>query len=89
MCAELGIEKHEYYIYHKSHIKQVMAVAITGYAFDGSPANGGDGLKIGIYRVQAARIEKRSNDNRTEMPLAYYDTMVLFYAEKETAILSV
>ncbi len=36
-----------------------MAVAITGYAFDGSPANGGDGLKIGIYRVQAARIAKK------------------------------
>ncbi len=49
MCEELGIEKLKYCIYHKNHIEKGMAVAITAYAFDGSPDNGGDRLKIGIY----------------------------------------
>ena len=38
----------------------VMAVAFTAYAFDGNPENGGDGIKIGLYRVQGARIAQRS-----------------------------
>jgi hypothetical protein len=46
MCKELRIKKLEYYhIYHKNHIlEKVIAVAITAYAFDGSPDNEGDGL---------------------------------------------
>ena len=79
MCAELGIKKHEYYIYHKSHIEKVMAVAITGYAFDGSPANVGDGLKIGIYRVQAVRIAKKEQrqSNKNAVGILGYDGPIL------------
>ncbi len=56
-----------------------MAVAITGYAFDGSPANGGDGLKIGIYRVQAARIAKKEQrqSNRNAVGVLRYDGPIL------------
>jgi hypothetical protein len=61
MCKEeLRIKKYEYYIYHKNHIEKVIAVAITAYAFDGNPNNGGDGLEIGIYQLQAARLAKKS-----------------------------
>jgi hypothetical protein len=34
-------------------------------------------------------LQKRSIGNQTEMPLAYSEMMVLFYAEKETAISTV
>ncbi len=34
-------------------------VAIIAYAFDGSLDNGGDGLKIGIYQLQAAWIAQK------------------------------
>ena len=36
-----------------------MAVAFTAYAFDSSIENGGHGVKIGLYRVQAARVAQR------------------------------
>jgi hypothetical protein len=56
-----------------------MTVAITRYAFDGSPANGGDGLKIGIYRVQAARIAKKEQrqSNRDVAGILRYDGAIL------------
>jgi len=59
-CEILGIEKSHSYLYHKNHIDKVMAVAVTAYAFSGNVENGGDGLKLGLYRVQAARIAKRT-----------------------------
>ena len=59
MCEILGIERTHTYIYHKGHVEKVMAVAFTAYAFDGNVENGGDGIKLGLYRVQAARIAKR------------------------------
>ena len=37
-----------------------MAVALTGFAFDGNMENGGVGVKVGIYRVQGARIAKKT-----------------------------
>jgi hypothetical protein len=59
MCEVLGIEKTHTYLYHKCHINKVMAVAFTAFAFDCSVENGGHGLKIGLYRVQAARVSQR------------------------------
>ena len=41
------------------HINKVMAVAFTAFAFDSSVENGGHGVKIGLYRVQAARVAQR------------------------------
>ena len=54
MCKVLGIEKTHTYLYHKCHINKVMAVAFTAYAFDSTVENGGHGVKIGLYHVQAA-----------------------------------
>ena len=59
MCEALGIEKSHTYLYHKCHINKVMAVAFTAFAFDSSVENGGHGVKIGLYRVQAARVAQR------------------------------
>jgi hypothetical protein len=59
MCEVLGIEKLHTYLYHKCHINKVMAVAFTAFAFDSSFENGGHGVKIGLYRVQAARVAQR------------------------------
>jgi hypothetical protein len=59
MCEVLGIEKTHTFLYHKCHINKVMAVAFTAYAFDSSVENCGHGMKIGLYRVQAARVAQR------------------------------
>ena len=59
MCEQLGIEKKVYAIYHKNHIEKVMLVAVTGYEFNGDIDEGGDGLKLGIYRVQVARVAQK------------------------------
>jgi hypothetical protein len=48
MCEELGLDKMYTWIYHKNHVEKVMAVAVTGYAFEGNVDNGGHGVKIGF-----------------------------------------
>jgi len=58
-CAELGLEKQCYNAHHKNHIEKVMVHATVGYAFDGSPENGGDGLLIGLHRCQAHKVSTR------------------------------
>jgi hypothetical protein len=45
-----------------------MVVAVTGYAFDGAVENGGHGLKLGMWRVQAARVAKRRQREATREP---------------------
>ena len=42
-----------------------MFVAIVGYAFSGSIENGGEGLKIGFFRTQAAKIAKKTTREST------------------------
>jgi hypothetical protein len=37
-----------------------MAVAFTAYAFDSNVENGGHGIKLGLYHVQAAYIAQRN-----------------------------
>ena len=41
-----------------------MVVAITGYAFEGEMETGGNGIKIGIIRVQGARVAKSQRVNK-------------------------
>jgi hypothetical protein len=59
MCEQLGLEKQAHYLYHKNHIDKVMCMAVTGFAFDGIPENGGVGIKIGFHRCEAARVAKK------------------------------
>jgi len=79
MCEALGIDKSEYYVYHKCHIDKVMALAVTAYAFDGNVNNGGDGLKLGLWRVQVARIAKRQQraSSKTAEGRTKYDGEIL------------
>ena len=58
-CEALGIEKTHTYLYHKNHVEKVMAVAFTGFAFDRNIENGGEGIMLGFYRVQGARVAKK------------------------------
>jgi hypothetical protein len=59
MAPSAGINKSTKSAYHRSHIDKVMGIAFTGFAFDTDIENGGDGLKIGFFRCQAARIAKK------------------------------
>jgi hypothetical protein len=45
---------------YRCHIDKVMAVAFTAFAFDQSVENGGEGVKLGFYRVQGARVAKKN-----------------------------
>ena len=46
---------------------KVMAVAFTAYAVDGHVENGGDGLKLGFFRVQLAWVAaKRVRKSRRD-----------------------
>ena len=59
VAEAIGLEKQYSFLRHRNHVNKVMAVAFTGYAFEGSPENGGNGVKLGFYRCNAARIAKR------------------------------
>ncbi|KAL3910874.1 MAG: hypothetical protein SGARI_001917 [Bacillariaceae sp.] len=59
MSMLLGVEKQYTHVFHKSHINKVMAVAFTGYAFDGNYEDGGHGLKLGLFRCNGARVAKK------------------------------
>jgi hypothetical protein len=74
-CEALGIDKKEYYLYHKCHIDKVMVLAMTGYAFDMNVENGGHGLKVGIWRVQGARVAKKQQrgSRKTDEGTIKYD----------------
>jgi len=52
-----------------------MAIAVTAFAFAGNVLNGGDGLKLGLYRVQSARIAKQTvqASQRDENGKLHYD----------------
>ena len=45
-----------------------MFVAVTGYAFKGCIENGGEGLKLGFFRSQAAKIAKKTTKQSTRGP---------------------
>jgi hypothetical protein len=68
MCEELGIDPVAYAAYHRSHISKVMAVAVTGFPFEDTIENGGDGLKIGFYRAQTHRVARKQVKQRERQP---------------------
>jgi hypothetical protein len=59
MAPSAGSEKSTKSAYHCSHIDKVRGIAFTGLAFDTDIENGGDGLKIGFFHCQAARLAKK------------------------------
>jgi hypothetical protein len=54
-CPELELKKEMHAIYHRNSISNVMA--FTAYTVDDHVENGGDGLKLGFFRVQLARVD--------------------------------
>jgi hypothetical protein len=64
------VVQHDKYLCHKCHINKVMAVTFTTYAFDSNVKNGGHGIKLGLYHVQAAHVaqqdvrQSRHNEDR-------------------------
>ena len=66
-CKEIGLDKKAFRLYHKNHIDKVMAVVVTGYAFENNIENGGTGLKLGFYRAQAVkRAQKMQRESRRD-----------------------
>ena len=54
-----GLDQQTQQAYHKSHINKSMAVAFTAYAFKDCTDNGGDGIKLGLFRAQSYKVAKR------------------------------
>jgi hypothetical protein len=82
MCEVLGLEwTHTTFIYHKCHIEKVMVITFTAYAFNQNVENGGDGIKLGLYHVQAARIAKKDQktSHRDANGKLHYDGKVIRY----------
>jgi hypothetical protein len=52
-----------------------MGITFTGFVFDTDIENGGDGLKIGFFRCQAARIAKKRCLRAAERKLVSYGIM--------------
>lgn len=79
MCKTLGIEKHEWYAFHKCHIDKVMVIAFTAFAYQGTITNGGQALKLGLFWCQAARIAKKiiRESTRDEEGKLHYDGQML------------
>jgi hypothetical protein len=80
MCELLGLDKTHTYLYHKCHINKVMAVEFTAYAFDSNVENVGHGIKLGLYRVQAARVAQRDirESRRDENGNLRYDGNIIW-----------
>jgi hypothetical protein len=73
-CTELGIERDSYSVHHKCHIEQVMVHATTGFAFHGTPENGGEGIKISLDRCCCARValkDQRASTRHADNSLHY------------------
>ena len=60
VCEALGLSRQERFAYHKNHINKVMGTAVVGFAFEGSPNNGGVGVKIAFTRALASKIAEKS-----------------------------
>ena len=43
-----------------------MGVAVTGYAYENNVENGGVGLKLGLYRAEAAMVAKKQQRQATK-----------------------
>ena len=56
----LGLEKQYTFVQHKSHVDKVMVVAFVAYAFDQNIDNGGDGIKLGFFCCEGARVAKKT-----------------------------
>ena len=66
-CKEIGLDKKAFRLYHKNHIDKVMAVAVTGFAFENNIENGGTRLKLRFRRAQAAkRAQKMQRESRRD-----------------------
>ena len=52
-----------------------MVLALTAFAFEGNPENGGEGIKFGFFRCRAAKIAKKrqraANRDRESGQLRY------------------
>ena len=59
MCEAHGLDKDYLHAYHIHHINNVMVISLTGYLFESSIDNGGDGLKVGLIQFQFVRISQR------------------------------
>ena len=58
-CDELGLGKKFYRAYHRNHINKVMLTAFSGFAFEDSIENGGEVVKLGLFRAQSYKVAEK------------------------------
>jgi hypothetical protein len=67
-CKELGINPVTFAAYHKSHISKVMATAVVGFAFEDSMDNGGEAMKLRLYRAQTFKVARKLQRESVRQP---------------------
>ena len=55
-CEALGLKKKFYKAYHRNHINKVMMTTFTAFAFNDSIENGGEAVKLGMFRAQSFKV---------------------------------
>ena len=58
-CAKLGLTKKYFKAYHRNHINKVMMTAFTGLAFEDNIENGGEAIKLGLFRAQSYKVAEK------------------------------
>ena len=58
-CAKLGLTKKYFKAYHRNHINKVMMTAFIGLAFEDIIENGGEAIKLGLFRAQSYKVAEK------------------------------
>ena len=67
-CDEIGVQKRDYFAFHKSHINKVMAIAFVAAVIDGTFENGCEVIKLPLVRAQAPKIAERAQYEAVAQP---------------------
>ena len=59
-CSKLGLNKEYFKAYHRNHINKVMMIAFTAFAFEDNIENGGEVVKLGLFRAQSFKVAEKT-----------------------------
>ena len=64
----LGLLNKYYKSYHCNHISKAMITTFTAFAFEDNIVNGGEAVKLGIFRAQSYKVTEREIREEVRQP---------------------